>query len=133
MSSESCVEVYGKIISRDKQNRKEIYEHFIKDNNVNNEISKVNIVNKKNIVATVKKVKVEMSPCERFEQNMNYNNEMNELWENTFQGIESFANDAASSSVGIQSSLIYGTTYMILTPFAAMGLCAIGVGKYIFR
>lgn len=136
MSSESLVEV-GKIISRDKQNRKEIHRTFIKEkyNNVNNEkndISIGNIVNKKNM-DTTKVAKVEMSPHERFVRDEIYSIEMNYMWEETFQGIENIANDAASEAVGIQSSLIYGTTYLILTPFAAMGLCAIGVGKYMFR
>ena len=130
--SERYVEgMYGKLIEEDKKKRRELYEHFIKEKEIDNTENKINIVKKISSVVVVKKV--EMTPCERFERDMEYNNEMNELWENTFQGIENIANDAASEAVGIQSSLIYGTTYLILTPFAAMGICAIGVGKYIFK
>ncbi len=129
---ENCVhEVYEKLMSEDKRKRKATHEHFIKENDNNeNKISRVNIVNKK-VVTKVEKV--EMSPCERFERNMNYENEMEEMWETTFQKIENVATEAASSSVGIQSAIIYGMTCIVLTPIAAIGVCAIGVVKYTFR
>lgn len=110
---------YEQIIKEDKKKRKDIYENFIKPPTPSS--------------AQTVWYSEACDPYQQFEKNVKFSNDMERSFTKTFSEIENIANSAAAGSVGLTSDLIYATTWVILTPVAAVGLTAFGVMKLILK